>query len=62
MSLDTTGLSLMSIIWCSRCQVEKYRVYRKALSDGIFENVRDPEPERAFLYKCADCGGALGKI
>lgn len=61
MSPELAGLALGCVVWCRRCEMEKYRVYRKPIDgrEGIFENVRDPEPEKEFMYKCSTCGGPL---
>ncbi len=48
---------LEAVIWCPRCQVEKYRVWRvPGGNEGVYKHEIDPADA---LSKTCDCGANL---
>jgi hypothetical protein len=48
------------VIVCKGCNQVAYDVYRKPTEAvGVYEHVRDPEPDPRFTWNCPQCGGKL---
>lgn len=47
-------------VWCPRCKVDKYDVYRiPTRSDGVYEHVTEPPNLSNYEAKYCLCGAAL---
>ncbi len=57
------GREIECVVWCAKCRVEKYTVYRAPTGqNGVFENeIQMIGQEIKDRKVCADCGTNLSR-